>query len=181
MQKQQLAASIYRVAHLTGYFVLRSGRTSNEYFDKYRFESVPEILREIAVQMSELIPPDAEMVAGLETGGIPLATAISLHTGLPALFVRKKAKDYGTRRMAEGADFEGKKVAVIEDVITTGGQVVESTKQLAELGAEIVTVVCVIDRESGGRENIEAAGFSLRALFTKSELETAAQEAHREE
>jgi len=181
MQKQELAARMYRVAHLTGYFVLRSGRTSHEYFDKYRFESEPEILREIAAHMSELVPPDTEMLAGLETGGIPLATAISLHTGLPALFVRKKAKEYGTRRLAEGTDFEGRRVAVIEDVITTGGQVVESTKQLAELGAKVVAVVCVIDRESGGRENIEKAGFPLRALFTKSELEAAEQEAHREE
>ncbi|MBE7560533.1 orotate phosphoribosyltransferase [bacterium] len=181
MEREALAARIYQVAHLTGHFVLRSGKTSSEYFDKYRFESDPEILAEIAAQMAELLPEETEMLAGLETGGIPLATALSLYTGLPAIFVRKKAKDYGTRRLAEGADFAGRNVAVVEDVITTGGQVVESTRKLEELGAEIAAVVCVIDRQSGGRENIEKAGYRLASLFTKSDLEAAAKATHRNE
>ena len=181
MTRQALAAKIYRISHLTGHFVLRSGKTSGEYFDKYRFESDPEILAEIARQIAELGPADTDMLAGLETGGIPLATAISLHTSLPALFVRKKAKDYGTRRLAEGADFDGRRIAVIEDVITTGGQVIESTSQLEKLGAEISAVVCVIDRESGGRPNIEKAGYRLLSLFTKSALEAAAKETHRDD
>jgi orotate phosphoribosyltransferase len=175
MNKEQLAKRIYEVSHLTGEFKLRSGMISNEYFDKYRFESQPEILAEIAVAMAELLPEGTEMLAGLETGGIPLATAISLNTGIPALFVRKKAKEYGTCNMAEGGEFAGKKIAVIEDVITTGGQVVMSTTELRDMGADIVGVIAVIDRQSGGPENIAKAGFKLTALYTKEELDKASK------
>lgn len=171
MTKAELARRIYEAAHLEGEFLLRSGQISNEYFDKYRFESDPELLAAIAEQMEALLPEGTQWLAGLELGGIPLATALSLRTGLPTLFVRKKPKPYGTQRLAEGGDFAGSRVAVIEDVITTGGQVIESTRALADLGAEIVGVICVIDREAGGRENIAQAGWELRSVFTKSELE----------
>ncbi len=171
MTKAELARRIYEAAHLEGEFLLRSGQISNEYFDKYRFESDPELLAAIAEQMEALLPEGTQWLAGLELGGVPLATALSLRTGLPVLFVRKKAKPYGTQRLAEGGDFAGSRVAVIEDVITTGGQVIESTQALADLGAEIAGVLCVIDREAGGRENIAQAGWELRSVFTKSELE----------
>jgi orotate phosphoribosyltransferase len=130
MTKKELAKKIYDVAHLTGSFTLRSGSVSNEYFDKYRFESNPEILREIAKQMVALIPPETEVLAGLEMGGIPIATALSLETGIPCVFVRKQAKSYGTRQFAEGMDVKGKNVCIIEDVITTGGQVVLSERMV---------------------------------------------------
>lgn len=169
--KAELARRIYEVAHLEGNFLLRSGQVSHEYFDKYRFESNPELLAAIAEQMEALLPEGTQWLAGLELGGVPLATALSLRTGLPVLFVRKEAKPYGTQRLAEGGDFSGARVAVIEDVITTGGQVIESTSALEELGADITGVLCVIDREAGGSENISEAGWELRSVFTKSELE----------
>ncbi|MBL7998044.1 MAG: orotate phosphoribosyltransferase, partial [Candidatus Kapabacteria bacterium] len=102
------AKAIYDTAHLRGEFLLRSGAISNEYFDKYLFEAQPALLRTIAEELAPLLPPGTEVLAGLEMGGIPIATALSLHTGIPAAFVRKKAKDYGTRKIAEGTDMRGK-------------------------------------------------------------------------
>lgn len=173
MTHEQLARAIYSVAHLTGHFVLRSGKTSNEYFDKYRFESDPKLLQAIGQHLVAMIPESATRLAGLEMGGIPLATVMSLHSGTPTLFVRKKAKPYGTRQLAEGGPTQGERLLLVEDVISTGGQVVESGQALESLGATIEGVVCVIDRESGGRENIEKAGWPFRSLFTKSQLEAA--------
>lgn len=171
MTKAELAKKIYDVAHLTGEFKLRSGRISNEYFDKYRFEARPEILREIAKQMAPLIPVGTEVLAGLEMGGIPIATALSLETGIPCVFVRKEAKSYGTCQFAEGYDIKDKKVCVIEDVVTTGGQVVISTGDLRSLGAQIDTVLCVIHRGPEFPEpKLTEINLDLRPLFRKSDF-----------
>ena len=126
MTRHDLCTAIYDVAHITGEFKLRSGITSNEYFDKYQFESDPAILASIAEHMVSLIPEGTEVLAGLEMGGLAIATALSLRTGIPAVFVRKKAKDYGTCKLAEGPDISGKRVLIVEDVITSGGQVIMS-------------------------------------------------------
>src|SRR5258706_4868324 len=166
-----LARRVYETAHLTGEFLLRSGQTSSEYFDKYLFESDPALLREIAEAMAALIPDGIDALAGLELGGVPVATVLSQVTGLPALFVRKKAKDYGTRRLAEGGDIAGRRLLVVEDVVTTGGQVLLSAADLRSLGATVDTVLCVIDREAGGTEAFAAEGLELRALLTKTELD----------
>lgn len=171
MTKAELAKKIYEVAHLTGEFKLRSGQISNEYFDKYRFESRPEILREIAKQMAPLIPAGTEVLAGLEMGGIPIATALSLETGIPCVFVRKEAKSYGTCQFAEGYDIKDKKVCVIEDVVTTGGQVVISSNDLRSLGAQIDTVLCVIHRGPEFPEpKLTEINLDLRPLFRKSDF-----------
>jgi orotate phosphoribosyltransferase len=165
-----LARRIRERSHLTGEFRLRSGQVSGEYFDKYRFESDPALLREVAGELVALLPADAEAVAGLELGGIPLATIVSQLTGLPALFVRKEAKEYGTCRLAEGGEVDGRRLAVIEDVVTTGGQLLLSCAALRERGADIRAVLCVIDREAGGRENLAAEGLELRSVLTASSL-----------
>lgn len=162
-----LAQKVYETCHLTGEFKLRSGQISNEYFDKYRLESNPEILNAIADHMKNLIPTDTEILAGLEMGGIPIATALSLKTGLPVCFVRKAAKKYGTCQFAEGLDVRHKKVCIIEDVITSGGQVILSTTDLRSLGAVITTVLCVIHR--GGDEatkKLKLSDLEARSLFT---------------
>jgi orotate phosphoribosyltransferase len=104
-------------------------------------------------------------------GGIPVVTALSRHTGLPCAFVRKKAKPYGTCRLAEGAAIEGRRVLVVEDVVTSGGQIVLSTADLRTLGADIREALCVIDREQGGRESLAAADITLRSLLTASALQ----------
>lgn len=173
MQRQDLARTISSRSLLHGEFLLRSGATSSEYFDKYMFESDPTLLRAIAEAMAPLVPANLDALAGLELGGVPLAVMLSQVTGIPSLFVRKKAKEYGTRRFAEGGDVAGKRILVVEDVVTSGGQVVLSTRDLREAGAVVEQAVCVIDRQAGGATALAAAGVKLSALFTMTELKAA--------
>ena len=174
MDRDTLARTIYERTHLTGEFRLRSGAVSNEYFDKYLFESDPSLLRAIGEALVPLLPPGTDALAGLELGGVPLATMISQLTGLPALFVRKEAKTYGTCRLAEGGELDGRRLTVVEDVVTSGGQVVTSCGDLRERGALVEQAVCVIDREAGGAKNLAEVDVELRALYTMSQLERAA-------
>ena len=167
----ELARRIYERSCLTGEFRLRSGTTSGEYFDKYLFESDPLLLRDVAEALLALLPADVDALAGLELGGVPLATVASQLSGLPTLFVRKQAKTYGTCRLAEGGETDGQRLVVIEDVVTSGGQVIESCRALRERGAQIVAVLCVIDREAGGRENLVREGLELRSVFNTTELQ----------
>ena len=171
--KNQLAKDVFKVAHLRGEFKLRSGQISNEYFDKYQFESDPKLLAKIAEGLKPLLPQQTDYLGALEMGGIPVATALSLITGIPVVFIRKEAKDYGTCRFAEGPAIKNKKVCLIEDVITTGGQVVISTNDLRKEGAVIDTVLCVIDRSGGKTEKLKETGLTHKALFTMDELKTA--------
>jgi orotate phosphoribosyltransferase len=174
MEINQLAKTVYETCNIKGTFKLRSGQTSSEYFDKYQLESRPALLAAIADGMADLLPVDTHVLAGLEMGGIPVAAAISLKTGLPAVFVRKKAKEYGTCKTAEGVDFKGQKVTVIEDVVTTGGAIIDGVRALREGGAQVDTVICVIDREQGGAARLGEIGLTLKPLFTASELRRAA-------
>jgi orotate phosphoribosyltransferase len=173
VERKDLAKKIYQVSYLQGRFKLRSGQISNEYFDKYLFESDPEILKAIALHMKELTPDGTEVLAGLEMGGIPIATALSLETGIPLVMVRKKAKKYGTCKIAEGLEFKGKKVCVVEDVVTTGGQIILSTKDLRENGAIVDHVISVILRNNEGKENLKKHGLELKYLFSMNELKEA--------
>jgi len=168
--KPEVAAEIYRIAHLTGEFELRSGAVSNEYFDKYRFESNPTLLGNIADLLAPLVPTETECLAGLEMGGIPVVTMLSQRTGLPAIFVRKTAKEYGTRKLAEGLPFENRRCLIVEDVVTSGGQIVLSTEDLRQAGAQVSDAVCVIDRQAGGAENLSKAGIKLHALLSMQDL-----------
>jgi len=170
VNRSELARAILDVAWIRGEFVLRSGAKSSEYFDKYRFEADPGLLRRIADELAARLPGGVEVLAGLELGGVPLATVLAQRVDLPVAFVRKNAKEYGTRRLAEGADVGGRRVVVVEDVVTSGGQVVESCAELRRLGAEVEHVLCVIDREAGGSDHLRQQGLSLTALFTISEL-----------
>lgn len=173
MTRSELAGRIYHSSHITGEFLLRSGTVANEYFDKYRFEHDPKLLRAIAEAMAPLVPPGTQALAGLELGGVPIATVLSQVTGLPLLSVRKKAKEYGTRKLAEGGEVEGVRLLVIEDVVTSGGQVVISSGDLRELGASIDAALCVIDRQAGAHAALAAVGIELRSLFTMAELKDA--------
>lgn len=170
MNRRTLARKIAAVAGLSGEFRLRSGVTASTYFDKYQFESDPELLAAVTHHMAELVPSDTELLAGLELGGVPIATALSLNTGIPVVFVRKKAKEYGTARLAEGPSISGKRLLVIEDVVTTGGQIVRSIGDLRDRGAAVTHAVCVIDRQQGGRSALEAIDVELDALFLRSDL-----------
>ena len=153
--------------------MLRSGRVAEEYFDKYQFEADPALLSELAAAMVPLIPAGTEVLAGLEMGGIAVVTALGQQTGMPCAFVRKAAKPYGTARLAEGAEVSGRQVLVIEDVVTSGGQIAISTGQLRELGARVGHALCVIDRQEGGAEALAGDGISLLALLRREELDQA--------
>ena len=170
MNKTELGKEIYKASHITGEFLLRSGKISNEYFDKYQFESKPELLLEIADKLADIVTDDFDYLAGLEVGGIPIATALSFRINKPVVFVRKTAKKYGTCKFAEGPDINGKKLLIIEDVVTSGGQVVISAGDLRKSGAIIADAICVIDRESGGSEALNENGIVLKALYKMSEL-----------
>ncbi len=159
---------------LHGSFTLRSGVVAPEYFDKYLFETDPVLLRRVAELMQPLLPADAELLGGLELGGVPLATVLSQLTGLPALFVRKQAKTYGTAKQAEGDSPAGRHVVLIEDVITTGGTVAAAARSLRSLGARVGTVVCAIDRSAPGAETITGDGVRVISLLTKADLDAAA-------
>jgi orotate phosphoribosyltransferase len=165
-----LAQQIGARCRLTGEFTLRSGQQATTYFDKFQFQADPVLLQEIAARLAALVPADTEVLAGIELGGIPVATALSFATGLPVCMVRKHAKTYGTGKLAEGPDLGGKRVLVVEDVITTGGQVVTSTGDLRALGATVDTVLCVIDRSEGNHPLLTEAGLSLVSLFTADEV-----------
>lgn len=165
-----LAARLQDLCLLKGSFQLRSGRTASDYFDKYRFEAAPEVLAEIARAMVPLIPPGTEVLAGLEMGGIAIVTMLSHFSGLPTAFVRKVAKPYGTARLCEGTDVAGKQVLIIEDVVTSGGQVVLSAGELRKLGALVERALCVIDRQEGGAEALAAIGVTLTPLLRRQDF-----------
>jgi orotate phosphoribosyltransferase len=166
----QLGRDVVAVAYLTGHFVLRSGATSNYYFDKYRLTTRPELLRRVGVALAAMVPPNVDRIAGPELGAVPLATVISLETGIPSVFVRKTAKGYGTDRGFEGEIVAGERVLVVEDVLTTGSEAIRSATALREFGAEVVEILGVVDREEGAAANIAAAGFQFRSLFSKTTL-----------
>jgi orotate phosphoribosyltransferase len=169
--RADLGRRLVEAAHLSGKFLLRSGAYSDDYFDKYRFAADPDLLVAVAGEMAGLLPADAEIVAGIELGGVVLATALSIRSNKPAAFIRKERKPYGTQNIIEGAPVKGKTVSVIEDVISTGGQVVVSVNELRAAGAKVATVLCVIDRSDGKHEKLRDNGLELRAVFTRSELD----------
>jgi orotate phosphoribosyltransferase len=166
-----LARDVDACCRLQGEFVLRSGQLATEYFDKYLFEARPGLLARVVARMEPLLPEDTEMLGGLELGGVPIATVLSARTGLPALFVRKKAKDYGTCKLAEGPEVAGRRVTLVEDVITTGGAVRDATVALRAAGAIVSTVVCAIDRSPGGDNPLDDAALDVRSVLTKAELD----------
>ena len=172
MDKTTLGKEILACAHITGEFLLRSGKTSNEYFDKYQFEARPKLLRHIGQHLIPLLPKDFDLLGAMEMGGIPIATSISLQSERDMVFIRKQAKKYGTCKFAEGFAVKNKKICIIEDVITTGGAVVESTSMLREAGAQIEDVICVINRSGGKTERLDELGLKLTSLFTMEELKS---------
>lgn len=168
-----LAASIKRCAKLNGQFTLRSGRLSDTYFDKYQFESDPALLLAIAREMATIVPAGTQVLAGLEMGGIPVVTVLSQVTGIPAAFIRKKPKEYGTCRFAEGASLAGRRFVLVEDVVTSGGAILDALALLEAEGLRPSSVLCVIDRESDGKEALAKFGLSLTPLLTFSEVDAA--------
>lgn len=168
---EDLARDIDTRCRLNGQFTLRSGQPAQTYFDKYLFESDPVLLERVVRRMVDLVPANVDMLGGLELGGVPLATLLSHMTGLPTLFVRKEAKTYGTCRLAEGGDPDGRTVLLVEDIISTGGALRNATHALRALGATVTTVVCAIDRPKSEVHPLAADGLTVRAVLTQRQLD----------
>ena len=151
--------------------MLRSGRRSNRYFDKFLFETDPSLLKRVGAHLAELVPPETQRLAAPELGAVLLGGAVSMETGLPLVLVRKEPKGYGTARQLEGRVVEGERVTVIEDVVTTGGDSLRSVEVLRAAGLQVIHLVVVLDRGEGGEENIREAGIPYSPLFLIQELE----------
>jgi orotate phosphoribosyltransferase len=169
--RQELGRRIAGAAILRGTFTLRSGQTSSYYIDKYRLTTEPELLRDITDALARLMPPGTQRIAGTALGAVPLATALSLATGVPAVFVRvDAARDHGTSKFVEGALDTGDRALLVEDVVTTGGASLAAIERLRAAGADVVGVVAVVDRQGGGAEAIGATDVPFHALYTVAEL-----------
>ena len=173
MNGAELAAALREHAYLEGDFVLRSGRRSRYYLDKYRFETRPELLGPLGERIAAAVAehaPEAVRIAGPELGAVALAAAASLAGGLPFLIVRKEAKGYGTGNRLEGAFEGGEEVCLVEDVVTSGGAAVGAVEALREADLVCRTAVCVVDREEGGADALARHAVRLRPLFRASDL-----------
>jgi orotate phosphoribosyltransferase len=164
-------------AWLEGDFVLRSGRRSRYYFDKYLFETQPNILRRVGRQLAALVPEGTQRLAAPELGAILLGGVVSLELDLPLVLVRKEAKGYGTARALEGVLEAGDRVAVIEDVLTTGGAAIAAIEKVRAAGAQVIGLVAVLDREEGAAENLARLEVPFTALFTTRDLTASASSA----
>jgi len=169
IDRGELAKLIATLCHRKGRFTLRSGQESQFYWDKYRFESDPSVLRAVARALLELLPRDIDVFAGLELGGVPIATALGLESSRPIAFVRKERKTYGTCNIVEGAEVAGKSVCIVEDVITTGGQAIESLREVRNAGGQVRCVACVIFRGQDVEPFLQA-NVELVPLFTGEDL-----------
>ncbi len=169
METAELARRCKEVAYLKGDFVLRSGRRSTYYLDKYLFSAAPDILGELAARFAAYAE-DVDVIAGAELGAVALAVATSLRCNKPFAIVRKARKDYGTAKHIEGAPVANRRVLLVEDVGTTAGAALQAAETLKQAGANIVRIVFALDRMEGARENVEKAGFSYAALLTKNDL-----------
>ena len=173
MTDRELRRALREHAYLEGDFVLRSGRRSKYYLDKYRFETLPELLRPLGERIAAVVrehAPEATRLAAPELGAVALAAAASLESGLPFLIVRKESKGYGTANRLEGVFEPGERVCIVEDVVTSGGAALAAVQVLREAGLECGTAVCVVDREEGGTDELARHAVRLRSLFTASDV-----------
>ena len=168
---RELGRDLVKASYLKGDFVLRSGRRSNRYFDKFLFETDPVLLKRLGRHLAELVPKETQRLAAPELGAVLLGGAVSMETGLPLLLVRKEAKGYGTAKQLEGRFETGDRVTVIEDVVTTGGDSLRSVQALRDAGLDVIQLVVVLDRGEGGEENIHEARISYSPLFRIQDLD----------
>jgi orotate phosphoribosyltransferase len=168
--RNELIKRIKETAYLEGDFILRSGKRSKYYLDKYLFETCPDILKALGKEFAKHAEGDVTLIAGAELGGIALAAATAMETGKNWVIIRNSKKDYGTGKLIEGVLKQGDVVLLVEDIATTGGQVLEAAKVITGAGAKVKKIVAVIDRKQGAGENITAAGYKFESLLTKDDL-----------
>ena len=170
MDREQLLKRIKETAYLEGDFTLRSGKKSKYYLDKYLFETCPDILSALAVEFAKFVTDDVTLIAGAELGGVALAAVTAIESDRNWIIVRNSKKNYGTSKMVEGVLTAGDVVLLVEDIATTGGQVMEAAKIITAAGATVKKIVCVIDRKQGAEENITAGGYDFDSIMTKDDL-----------
>ena len=170
MTRNELIKRIKETAYLEGDFILRSGKRSKYYLDKYLFETRPDILKALGKEFAKHTTDDVTLIAGAELGGVALAAAAAMETGKNWIIVRNSKKDYGTSKLVEGTLSPGDVVLLVEDIATTGGQVLEAAKVITDAGAKVKKIVSVIDRKQGARENITGAGYTFESILTKDDL-----------
>jgi len=168
--RKELIKRIKETAYLEGDFVLRSGKKSKYYLDKYLFETCPDILKALGKEFAKHASGDVTLIAGAELGGVALAAATAMECNKNWVIIRNSKKGYGTGKMIEGALKAGDVVLMVEDIATTGGQVIEAAKIITEAGATVKKIVCVIDRRQGAEENITSAGYNFESILTKNDL-----------
>ena len=176
----ELGVKLREHALLEGDFLLRSGRRSSYYLDKYRFETRPELLGPLGERLAAAArehEPDAVRLAGPALGAVALAASASLASGLPFVIVRDSAKEYGTAKRLEGPFEEGELVCLLEDVVTSGGALAEAVDALREAGLVVRNAICVVDREEGGADALARLGVRLRSLYRAGDLVPAAKTA----
>jgi orotate phosphoribosyltransferase len=170
MNRSELIERVKETAYLEGDFILRSGKRSKYYLDKYLFETCPDILKALGKEFAKHVGDDVTLIAGAELGGIALAAATAMESGKNWVIIRNSKKDYGTGKLVEGKLNKGDVVLLVEDIATTGGQVLEAAKIITEAGAKVKKIVACIDRKQGAGENITAAGYKFESLLTKDDL-----------
>ena len=170
MNRQELIERIKETAYLEGDFVLRSGKRSKYYLDKYLFETQPDILAALGREFAEHATDEVTLIAGAELGGVALAASAAMQAGKPWIIVRNSKKGYGTGKLVEGVLKKGDVVLLVEDIATTGGQVLEAAKVITDAGARVKKIVCVIDRRQGAEANITGAGHTFESILTKDDL-----------
>jgi orotate phosphoribosyltransferase len=173
MSDEALGALLVEHALLEGDFVLRSGRRSTWYLDKYRFETDPQLLSALGARLCEAVrevEPDAIRLAGPALGAVALAASASMASGLPFIIVRDETKEYGTANRIEGPFEAGELVCLVEDVVTTGGALAGAVSALRDEGLVVRNAVCVVDREEGGSDALARLGVRLRRLFRARDL-----------
>jgi len=168
--REALARDLVAASYLKGDFVLRSGRRSNRYFDKFLFETDPALLKRIGAELARLVPAETQRLAAPELGAVLLGGAVSIETGLPLVLVRKEPKGYGTAKQLEGRFQAGERITVIEDVVTTGGDSLRSIEALRAAELDVIHLVVVLDRGEGGEENIREARIPYSPLFRIQDL-----------
>ena len=177
MAIDELGVRLREHALLEGDFLLRSGRRSTYDLDKYRFETLPELLSPLGERLAAAVrehEPESVRLAGPALGAVALAASASLASGLPFVIIRDSAKEYGTANRIEGPFEAGELVCLLEDVVTSGGALAESVEALREAGLVVRNAICVVDREEGGADALARLGVRLRPLYTAGELVPAA-------
>ena len=176
-KKQRLRDIIAAKSLLSGNFTLASGKASGYFFDMKKTMFDPEGASLVGELLCDLLADDTEIkaVGGLEMGAVPIALSIAIKSNergrpIDSFFVRKEVKDHGTAKLIDGNFVPGSKVIVLEDVTTTGGSAMKAIKAVRDQGGKVDTIITIVDRLEGARDNLQKEGLKLVSLFTNDDF-----------